>query len=57
MVGTLGTSDWAGVIAIAQGALFSMANVACLENVNTNINFNEEILSRPEINVCQISAL
>jgi hypothetical protein len=31
----------AGVTAISQGALFSMANVACLKNADTNVRFNE----------------
>ena len=34
-----------GVTAIRQGALFTMANVACRENVKTNIRFNEVYLA------------
>lgn len=34
-----------GVTAIGQGALFSLANVACRELANTNIRFNEVFLS------------
>lgn len=43
---TGGAGEWglAGVTAVSQGALFSMANVACLENANTNIRFNEVYL-------------
>jgi hypothetical protein len=45
MVGGAGDNGWAGVTAISQGALFSMANVACLENEKTNIRFNEVYLA------------
>jgi hypothetical protein len=45
MTGAAGEIGWAGVTAISQGALFSMANVACLENEKTNIRFNEVYLS------------
>jgi hypothetical protein len=34
-----------GVTAMSQGALFSMANVACRENAKTNIRFNEHYLA------------
>lgn len=33
-----------GVSAISQGALFSLANVACFELFNTNVRFNEAYL-------------
>jgi hypothetical protein len=45
MTGAAGTSGWAGVTAISQGALFSMANVACRENAKTNVRFNEVYLA------------
>ncbi|KAF2670948.1 short-chain dehydrogenase/reductase-like protein SDR [Microthyrium microscopicum] len=45
MTGAAGTSGWAGVTAVAQGALFSLANVACRENAKTNIRFNEVYLA------------
>jgi NAD(P)-dependent dehydrogenase (short-subunit alcohol dehydrogenase family) len=45
MTGAAGTSGWAGVTAISQGALFSLANVACRENAKTNIRFNEVYLA------------
>ncbi|KAI8665067.1 hypothetical protein LRP88_12899 [Fusarium phalaenopsidis] len=41
MTGAAGDSGWAGVTAISQGALFSLANVACRELAETNIRFNE----------------
>lgn len=41
MTGGAGDLGVAGVTAIGQGALFSLANVACLENMKTNIRFNE----------------
>ena len=45
MTGGAGELGWAGVTAISQGALFSMANVACLENKSTNVRFNEVFLN------------
>jgi len=45
MTGGAGETGWGGVTGIAQGALFSMANVACLENAKTNIRFNEVFLA------------
>lgn len=45
MTGAAGTSGWAGVTAISQGALFSLANVAIRENEKNNIRFNEVYLS------------
>ncbi|KND92206.1 hypothetical protein TOPH_03075 [Tolypocladium ophioglossoides CBS 100239] len=44
---TGGAGDYgiAGVTAVAQGALFSLANVACLENASTNVRFNEVYLA------------
>jgi hypothetical protein len=33
------------VTAISQGALISLANVACLENKTTNVRFNEVFLN------------
>lgn len=44
VTGGAGELGVAGVTAISQGALFSMANVACYENTNTNIRFNEVYL-------------
>lgn len=44
ITGGAGELGVAGVTAISQGALFSLANVACLENVKTNIRFNEVYL-------------
>ena len=44
-LGGAGESGWAGVTAVGQGALFSMANVACRENKSTNIRFNEVYLN------------
>ncbi|KAH7268148.1 hypothetical protein MRS44_011567 [Fusarium solani] len=41
MTGTAGDSGWAGITAISQGALFSLANVACRELADTNVRFNE----------------
>ncbi|KAH9225131.1 hypothetical protein K456DRAFT_1852879 [Colletotrichum gloeosporioides 23] len=45
VTGAAGESGWAGVTAISQGALFSMANVACRELADTQIRFNEVYLS------------
>lgn len=45
MTGGAGDLGIAGVTAIGQGALFSLASVACLENMKTNIRFNELYLS------------
>jgi len=44
ITGGAGELGLAGVTAVSQGALFSMANVACLENTNTKIRFNEVYL-------------
>ncbi|KIX06340.1 uncharacterized protein Z518_04316 [Rhinocladiella mackenziei CBS 650.93] len=44
ITGGAGEAGSAGVTAISQGALFSMANAACLENATTNIRFNEVYL-------------
>lgn len=44
VTGSAGDLGFAGVTAISQGALFSMANVACLENRKTNVRFNEVYL-------------
>lgn len=41
ITGGAGDLGVAGVTAISQGALFSLANVACLENIQTNVRFNE----------------
>ncbi|EEU43588.1 uncharacterized protein NECHADRAFT_82525 [Fusarium vanettenii 77-13-4] len=41
MTGAAGDSGWAGVTAISQGALFSLANIACRELAETNIRSNE----------------
>ncbi|KAI8663348.1 hypothetical protein NCS57_00935400 [Fusarium keratoplasticum] len=41
LTGAAGGSGWAGVTAISQGALFSLANVACRELADTNVRFNE----------------
>ncbi|KAL2678711.1 hypothetical protein Neosp_009462 [[Neocosmospora] mangrovei] len=41
MTGAAGDSGWAGVTAISQGALFSLANVACRELAESSIRFNE----------------
>ncbi|KAH6867504.1 hypothetical protein B0T10DRAFT_572251 [Thelonectria olida] len=41
MTGAAGNSGWAGVTAISQGALFSLATVACRELADTNVRFNE----------------
>ena len=45
MTGGAGDIGIAGVSAVGQGALFSLANVACLENMKTNVRFNELYLS------------
>ncbi|PNP52417.1 hypothetical protein THARTR1_07021 [Trichoderma harzianum] len=44
VTGSLGDLGFAGVTAISQGALFSLASVACLENLKTNVRFNEVYL-------------
>lgn len=44
VTGGAGDLGFAGVTAVGQGALFSLANVACLENATTNIRFNEVYL-------------
>ena len=44
VTGGAGEFGVAGVTAISQGALFSLANVASLENAKTNIRFNEVYL-------------
>ncbi|KAL6797814.1 hypothetical protein GGI42DRAFT_344599 [Trichoderma sp. SZMC 28013] len=44
VTGSLGALGFAGVTAISQGALFSLASVACLENLKTNVRFNEVYL-------------
>jgi len=44
ITGGAGELGFAGVTAVSQGALFSLANVACLENAKTNIRFNEVYL-------------
>jgi len=44
VTGAAGELGVAGVTAISQGALFTMANVGCFENANTNIRFNEVYL-------------
>ncbi|KAL6790700.1 hypothetical protein J3E68DRAFT_442956 [Trichoderma sp. SZMC 28012] len=44
VTGSLGDLGFAGFTAISQGALFSLANVACLENLKTNVRFNEVYL-------------
>jgi hypothetical protein len=41
ITGAAGELGSAGVTAVSQGALFSLANVACRENKGTNIRFNE----------------
>ncbi|KAL7961888.1 hypothetical protein V8C34DRAFT_311743 [Trichoderma compactum] len=41
VTGSLGDLGFAGVTAISQGALFSLASVAFLENLKTNVRFNE----------------
>jgi hypothetical protein len=46
MTGGAGTTGGAGVTSISQGALFSLANVACRENADTNIRFNQVYLAR-----------
>lgn len=46
MTGGAGTSGFAGVTAVSQGALFSLANVACRENKDNNVRFNEVYLNR-----------
>ncbi|KAL7948024.1 hypothetical protein V8C42DRAFT_316435 [Trichoderma barbatum] len=44
VTGSAGDLGFAGVTAISQGALFSLASVACLENLKTNVRFNEVYL-------------
>ncbi|KAH8602385.1 hypothetical protein B0O99DRAFT_680511 [Bisporella sp. PMI_857] len=44
VVGATDNSGWAGAIAVAQGGLLSMADAACRELENTNIQFNEVYL-------------
>lgn len=45
MTGAAGEYGSGGVTAISQGALFSMANVACRELKGSNVRFNEVYLS------------
>ncbi|KAL0934919.1 uncharacterized protein CTRU02_209510 [Colletotrichum truncatum] len=45
MTGAAGELGTAGVTAVAQGALFTLANVGCRELAETNIRFNEVHLS------------
>jgi hypothetical protein len=45
MTGAAGDYGAYGVTALGQGALFSLANVACRENTETNIRFNEVYLA------------
>jgi hypothetical protein len=46
VTGGAGTSGYAGITSIGQGALFSMANVACRElSGKSNIRFNEVYLN------------
>lgn len=44
ITGGAGDFGIAGVTAVSQGALYSLASVACLENAKTNIRFNEVYL-------------
>ena len=44
ITGGAGEYGIGGVTSISQGALYSMANVACRENATTNIRFNEVYL-------------
>jgi hypothetical protein len=45
VTGGAGEAGLGGVTAVSQGALFSLANVACRENADTNVRFNEVFLS------------
>ena len=44
ITGGAGEHGLAGVTALSQGAMFSLANVACRENMATNVRFNEVYL-------------
>ena len=42
--GASGDNGGSAAASMTQGALFSLANVACLDNANTNVRFNEVYL-------------